>query len=110
MGACKFTYDESASRSKQMTIHRSFAKKATGGKLVPPPPPRCYRHGDSCNDNSVAADKSNVYGQRRYINANNDATKDTDDANKSWRYADNTAKAKAEADKDVGGGDAEFLV
>ena len=34
MQACKFTLDESASRSKQMTIRRSFAKKATGGKLV----------------------------------------------------------------------------
>ena len=32
MRVCKFTLDESASRSKQMTIHRSFAKKATGGK------------------------------------------------------------------------------
>ena len=37
MRACKFTLDESASRSKQMTIRRSFAKKATGGKLVPLP-------------------------------------------------------------------------
>jgi hypothetical protein len=34
MRAFKFTLDKSASRSKQMTIHRSFAKKATGGKLV----------------------------------------------------------------------------
>ncbi len=68
MRACKFFLDESASQLKQMTIRRSFAKKATGGKLVPPPP-QCYRHGDSCEDNSVAADKSNVYGQRRYTKA-----------------------------------------
>ncbi len=38
MRACKFFLDESASQLKQMTIRRSFAKKATGGKLVPPPP------------------------------------------------------------------------
>jgi hypothetical protein len=36
MRACKFTLDESASRSKQMAIRRSFAK-STAGKLVPPP-------------------------------------------------------------------------
>ena len=55
MRACKFTLDESENRSKQMTIRRSLAaQKATGGKLVPPP--RCYRHGDSCDDDSVAAD------------------------------------------------------
>jgi hypothetical protein len=36
MRACTFTLDESASRSKQMVIRRSFAK-STGGKLVPPP-------------------------------------------------------------------------
>ena len=34
MRACKFTLDESASRSKQMMIRRSLGKKATGGKLV----------------------------------------------------------------------------
>ena len=34
MRACKFTLDESASRSKQMTIRRSFAKKATGGRTT----------------------------------------------------------------------------
>ncbi len=71
MRVCKFTFDESASRSKQMTIYRSFAKEAAGGKFVPPP--RCYRHGDSCDDDSVAADKSNVYGQRRSIDADDDA-------------------------------------
>jgi hypothetical protein len=36
MRACKYTFDESASRSKQMAIRRSFAK-ATGGELVAPP-------------------------------------------------------------------------
>jgi hypothetical protein len=35
MRACKYTFDESASRSKQMAIRRSFAK-ATGGELVAP--------------------------------------------------------------------------
>ena len=105
MQVCKFTFDESASRSKQMTIHRSFAKEATGGKLVPPP--RCYRHGDSCDDDSVAADKSNVYGQRRSIDADDNATKDTDATDNSRWYAVNMAKSKAEADKEVGGGDAE---
>ena len=34
MRASKFTLDESASRSKQMTIRRSFAKKATGGRTM----------------------------------------------------------------------------
>ena len=66
-----------------------------------------YRHGNS----SVAADN----GQRRSINAGNDdttkdTTKDTDDADNSdnsRRYADDASQAKAEADKDVGGGDAE---
>ena len=72
-------------------------------------PPRCYRHGNSCNNDSVAADKSNVYGQRRSINANDDTAKDTDDADNSRRYAEDMAKAKAEADKENGGGDAEVL-
>ena len=72
-------------------------------------PPQCYRHGNSCNNDSVAADKSNVYGQRRSINANDDTAKDTDDADNSRRYAEDTAKAKAEADKENGGGDAEVL-
>jgi hypothetical protein len=70
-----------------------------------------YRHGNSCNDDSVAADN----GQRRSINAGDedtteDTTKDTDDADNSdnsRRYADDSSQAKAEADKDVGGGDAE---
>jgi hypothetical protein len=75
------------------------------------PPPRCYQRVDSCNNNSVAADQSNLCGQRTSINANNakdteDAAKDADNAR---RYADNAAKAKAEADKEVGGGDAEVL-
>jgi hypothetical protein len=35
MRACKYTFDERASRSKQMAIRRSFAK-ATGGELVAP--------------------------------------------------------------------------
>ncbi len=39
MRVCKFTLDESENRSKQMTIRSSLAaQKATGGKLVPPPP------------------------------------------------------------------------
>jgi hypothetical protein len=85
-----------------MTIRCSFAKK---------PPPRCYRHNNSCNNDSVAADN----GQRRSIdagddNAAEDTAEDTDDAdnsNKSRQYADDASKAKAEADKEVGGGDAE---
>ena len=87
-------------------IRRSLAaQKATGGKLVPPSP-RCYRHGDSWDDDSVAADKSNVYCQRRSIDAANDASEDTYDADNSRRYVADTAKTKAEADKEVGGGDA----
>jgi hypothetical protein len=85
-----------------MSIRRSFAKK---------PPPQCYRHGDSCADISVAADN----GQRRSIGAGNDdaaedAAKDTDDtdnSDNSRRYVDDASQAKAEADKEVGGGDAE---
>ena len=34
MRACKFTLDESASRSKQMTIRLLIAKKATGGRTM----------------------------------------------------------------------------
>ena len=101
MRACKFTLDESENRSKQMTIRRSLAaQKATGA------PPRCYRHGDSWDDDSVAADKSNVCSQRRSIDADDDASEDTYDADNSRRYAADTAKTKAEADKEVGGGDA----
>jgi len=91
--------DESENRSKQMTI-----RHATGGKLVPPP--RCYRHSDSWDDDSVAAYKPNVYSQRRSIDADDDASEDTYDADNSRRYAADTAKTKAEADKEVGGGDA----
>ncbi len=69
-------------------------------------PPRCYRHGDSWDDDSVAADKSNVYGQRRSIDTDDDASEDTYDATKSRRYAANMAKTKAEVDKEVGRGDA----
>jgi hypothetical protein len=48
-----------------MTIRRSFAKKA---------PPRCNRHGDSCDNDSVAADN----GQKRSIDAgDDDAAEDT---------------------------------
>jgi hypothetical protein len=102
MRACKFTLDESENRSKQMTIRRSLATQ----RWQISPPPRCYRHGDSWDDDSVAADKSNVYGQRRSIDADEDASEDTYNANNSRRYAADTAKTKAEADKEVGGGDA----
>ena len=76
------------------------------------PPPRCYRRGDSCDDNSVAANESNVCGQRSSIDADDAEDADnaedvTKDANNARRYAENVAKAKAEADKEVGGGDAE---
>jgi len=37
MRACKYTLKDSADRSIQMVIRRSFAK-ATGGKEKPPPP------------------------------------------------------------------------
>jgi hypothetical protein len=85
-----------------MTIRRSFAKKA---------PPRCNRHGDSCDNDSVAADN----GQKRSIDAgDDDAAEDTaedtdnaDNSDNSRRYADEAAQAKAEADKEVGRGDAE---
>jgi len=83
--------------------------KADDDPLNEPPPPRSYRHGDSCNDDSVAADKSNVYSQRKSINANDDAAEGTDDADNSRRYGDDAAKAKAEADKEVRGGDAEVF-
>ena len=92
-----------------MTIRRSLAaQKATGGKLVPPPP-RCNRHGDSWDDDSVAAYKSNVYSQRRSIDADDYASEDTYDADNSRRYAANMAKTKTEADKEVGGGVAKVL-
>ena len=100
MRACKFTLDESENRSKQMTIRRSLATQ----RWQISPPPRCYRHGDSWDDDSVAADKSNVYGQRRSIDADDDATENTDATDNSRWYAVNTAKSKAEADKEVGGG------
>jgi hypothetical protein len=105
MRACKFSLEESGNPAKQMAVRRSFAK-ATVGKLVPPSDVI-----DSCNDNSVAADQSNLCGQRTSFNAKaaedaEDAAEDTDNAR---RYADNAAKAKAEADKEVGGGDAEVL-
>ena len=92
MWECKFTLDESENRSKQMTIRRSLA--AQNGKLVPPP--RCYRHDDSCDDDSVATDKSNVFGQRRSIDAADNAAEDTDDTDNSRRYAADTAKTKAD--------------
>ena len=75
-------------------------------------PPRCNRHGDSCDNDSVAADN----GQKRSIDAGDDnataedTAEDTDDADNSdnsRRYADEAAQAKAEADKEVGSGDAE---
>ena len=79
---------------------------------MPRRPPRYYRHGHSCDNDSVTADN----GQRRSINAGNDdaaaedTAEDTDDADNSdnsRRYAGDAAKAKAEADKEVGRGDAE---
>ena len=108
MRASKFSLNESESRSRQMTIRRSFAKK---------PPPRCYRHGNSWDDDSVPADN----GQRRSIDAGNDDAGDDDDAaedtaedtdnthnsGNSRRYADDASQANAEADKEVGGGGAE---
>ncbi len=68
-------------------------------------PFRCYRCVDSCDDDSVAANHSNLYGQRTSINANN--AEDANDANISRQYAADKVKAKAEADKEVGGWDAE---
>jgi hypothetical protein len=76
---------------KQMAIRCSFAK-STGGKLVPPP--QCYQHSDSCDNDSVAANKSNICGQRSSINADNaentdnaeDITKDTDNAQPTERW------------------------
>ncbi len=53
-------------------------------------------------DDTVAADQSNLCGQRTSINANN--AKDAKDANNARQYVDNAAKGKAEADKEVGGG------
>ena len=60
-------------------------------------PPRCNRRVDSWDDDSVTADQSNLCGQRTSINAVDDAEDTNNDA----------AKAKAKADKEVGGGDAE---
>ena len=37
MRACIFTLEESGNPAKQMAVHRSFAAKATNGKLVAPP-------------------------------------------------------------------------
>jgi hypothetical protein len=108
MQACKFSLEESGNPAKQMAVHRSLAK-ATSGKLVPPP---MLSSIDNCNDNSVTADQSNLCGQRTSINADN--AKDTEnaakDANNARRYADNAAKAKAEADKEVGGGMQKFQI
>jgi hypothetical protein len=108
MRACKFSLEESENPAKQMAVRRSFAK-ATGGKLVPPP---MLSSVDNCDDNSVTADQSNLCGQRTSINAAN--AKDTEDAakganNARW-YADNASKAKAEADKEVGGGMQKFQI
>ena len=71
-------------------------------------PPQCYCcRGDSYDDNSVAADQSHLCSQRS-IDTNDDDDNDNKDANNApRRYADDTTKAKAEADKEVGGGDAE---
>jgi hypothetical protein len=98
MWACKYTLEDSADQSMQMAIRRSFAK-ATGGKEIAPP--QCNRCVDSWDDDSVAADQSNLCGPMT-INADDD----TEDTINARRYAGNAAKAKAEADKEVGEGDA----
>jgi hypothetical protein len=66
------------------------------------------------DNDSVAANKSNVCGQRSSIDADDAEDADnaedvTKDADNTRRYADNAAKAKAEADKEVSRGDAEVL-
>jgi hypothetical protein len=108
MRVCKFSLEESGNPAKQMALRRSFSK-ATGGKLVPPS--QCYQCVDSYDDNSVAADQSNLCSQRTSINDDDaeDAEDVAEDGNNFQRYVDNAAKAKAEADKEVGGGDAEVL-
>jgi hypothetical protein len=68
-------------------------------------PFHCYQRVDSCNNDSVATNHSNLYGQRTSIDANN--AKDANDADNSRGYAADEAKAKAEADKEVGRWDAE---
>ncbi len=101
----------------QIQFGREFApSKADGGlplicqghRWQISSPPRCYCcRGDSYDDNKIAADQSNLCGQRS-IDAAADNDEDNDeDANNARRYADDTTKAKAEADKEVGGGDAE---
>ncbi len=100
----------------QIQFGREFApSEADGGPplicqghrwQISSPPRKDFCHSDSYDDNNVAADQSNLCGQRS-IDAAAAADDDDDDANNARRYADDTTKAKAEADKEVGGGDAE---
>ncbi len=66
------------------------------------PTPRCYQHGNSCDNDSVAANKSNVCGHRSSIDANN--AEDTDDAEDVTEDADN-ARRYAEIGKNEQQGD-----
>ena len=85
MRACKFSLEESLHPAKKMAVRRSFAK-ASACKAVAPP--RCYCcRGDSYDDNSVAADQSNLCGQRS-IDAADAAADDDDDDDDDGRSDD----------------------
>ena len=102
----------------QIQFGREFAPSEADGRpplicqghrwqISSPPRSYCCR-SDSYDDNNVAADQSNLCGQRSIdAAADDDDNDDDDDANNARWYADDTTKAKAEADKEVGGGDAE---
>ena len=81
MRACKFTLDESASRSKQMTIRRSFAKKATGGRTTTATAmARRAADDDDNDDNDGDDDSDGAADDEDNIDEDNDDDDDDGDA------------------------------
>jgi hypothetical protein len=93
MRACKYTFDESSHPTLQMAIRRSYAK-ATGGKLKSPP--------EIIDKYSASATTVSPMTNQTYVVGGPPSTRPMIPMPMT-----NDTKAKTEADKEIGEGNAE---